>query len=78
MWSPPQRLVLIQLAPVQLEYESPRMTTKTRPFSPQDEWLDLKWEFLTGLALFAGGCLTKSARDTKLTTIASSTTKSLL
>jgi hypothetical protein len=34
MWSPPPRLVLIQLAPVQLEYESPRMTTETRLFSP--------------------------------------------
>jgi hypothetical protein len=34
------------------------MTTRTRPCSPQDEWRDLKWEFLTGLALFAGGRLT--------------------
>jgi hypothetical protein len=48
MWSPPPRHVLIQLAPVQLEYQSPQMTTRTRPFSPQSEWRDLKWEFLTG------------------------------
>jgi hypothetical protein len=39
-----------QLAPVQLECETPRMTTRMRPCSPQDEWRDLKWEFLTRLA----------------------------
>ena len=30
-----------QLAPVQLRCETPRMTTRTRPCSPQDEWRDL-------------------------------------
>jgi hypothetical protein len=35
-----------QLAPVQLRCETPRMTTRTRPCSPQDGWRDLKWEFL--------------------------------
>jgi hypothetical protein len=50
MWSAPPHHVLLQLAPVQLECETPRMTTRMRPCSPQDEWRDLKWEFLTGLA----------------------------
>ena len=63
MWSPPPRLVLIQLNSFSWllsswSMKSPRMTTRTRPSSPQDEWRDLKWEFLTGLALFAGGRLT--------------------
>jgi hypothetical protein len=66
MWSPPPRHVLLQLAPVQLEYETPRVTTRTRPCSPQDEWRDLKWEFLTGLALFAGGRLTSGEVDLRL------------
>jgi hypothetical protein len=35
-----------QLAPVQLRCETPRMTTRTRPCSPQDGWRDLKWDFL--------------------------------
>jgi hypothetical protein len=39
-----------QLAPVQLECETPRMTTRTRPCSPQDGWRDLKWEFLIGFS----------------------------
>jgi hypothetical protein len=39
-----------QLAPVQLECETPRMTTRTRPCLPQDEWRDLKWEFLIGFS----------------------------
>jgi hypothetical protein len=50
MWSPPPHHVLLQLASVQLKCETLRMTTRTRPCSPQDEWRDLKWEFLTGLA----------------------------
>src|SRR2546423_13649191 len=39
-----------QLAPVQLSCTTPRMTTRTRPCSPQDEWRDLKWEFLIGFS----------------------------
>jgi hypothetical protein len=61
MWSPPPHLVLIQLAPVQLEYESPRMTTGTRPFSRQDEWRDPKWEFPAALVLLLGRQMSTSS-----------------
>jgi hypothetical protein len=66
-WSPPPRHVLVRLAPVQLEYGTPRITTRTRPCSPQDEWRGLKWEFLTGLALFASGRLTRTLKRTSET-----------
>jgi hypothetical protein len=55
----PDRLCCLQATP-----RLPRATWRSleEPISAYsgDEWRDLKWEFLTGLALFAGGRLTHS------------------